>query len=302
MSFQLPEVGKDRGEWGGILNATLTWLKNQVANVQSAMSGKADVEHNHDERYYTADQVDAELLNKADVGHDHDDRYYTETEVDALLDDLEVGAGLDDQDIADLLEDAESATRTALDSLLSEGYAPVEHFHDEQYSQLGHNHDSDYAALDHNHDDRYVRTVNNIGPDEEGNVTVDAGGGGGVTDHGDLDGLEDDDHPQYALADGSRGNFAASDHDHDGEYVTPDTLAYTQSLTLTAVPTYCRWDSDSETWEARPVVTFDGGDTYTGVPPGVVYISTFDPDAPPPDDPVVGDKWERHPDAAPLGD
>jgi len=33
-------------------------------------------------------------------------------------------------------------------------------------------------------------------------------GGGGVTDHGSLTGRGDDDHPQYALADGSRGNFA----------------------------------------------------------------------------------------------
>lgn len=33
------------------------------------------------------------------------------------------------------------------------------------------------------------------------------GGGGGVTDHGALTGLGDDDHAQYALADGSRGTF-----------------------------------------------------------------------------------------------
>jgi len=32
----------------------------------------------------------------------------------------------------------------------------------------------------------------------------EAGGGGGVTDHGALTGLADDDHTQYALADGSR--------------------------------------------------------------------------------------------------
>lgn len=33
-------------------------------------------------------------------------------------------------------------------------------------------------------------------------------GGGGVSDHGALTGLADDDHTQYALADGSRGAFA----------------------------------------------------------------------------------------------
>lgn len=36
---------------------------------------------------------------------------------------------------------------------------------------------------------------------------VPGSGGGGVTDHGDLDGLADDDHSQYALADGTRGDF-----------------------------------------------------------------------------------------------
>lgn len=36
------------------------------------------------------------------------------------------------------------------------------------------------------------------------------GGGGGVTDHGALTGLADDDHTQYALADGSRGTFATA--------------------------------------------------------------------------------------------
>ena len=36
-----------------------------------------------------------------------------------------------------------------------------------------------------------------------------AGGGGGVTDHGALTGLGDDDHSLYALADGTRGAFAA---------------------------------------------------------------------------------------------
>jgi len=34
--------------------------------------------------------------------------------------------------------------------------------------------------------------------------------GGGVTDHGDLTGLGDDDHSQYALSDGSRGSFATT--------------------------------------------------------------------------------------------
>src|SRR5690606_8097147 len=97
-------------------------------------------------------------------------------------------------------------------------YAAGTHDHDGTYQPAG-----DYAAGTHTHDDRYyteaeadgrfVRTVNNTGPDANGNVTV-AAGGGGATDHGALTGLSDDDHPQYALADGTRGSFAATNHSH----------------------------------------------------------------------------------------
>lgn len=38
---------------------------------------------------------------------------------------------------------------------------------------------------------------------------IGVGGGGGSTDHGLLIGLDDDDHAQYALTDGSRGDFAS---------------------------------------------------------------------------------------------
>src|SRR6056297_3038622 len=42
-------------------------------------------------------------------------------------------------------------------------------------------------------------------------ITVGTGGGGGgVTDHGALTGLADDDHTQYALADGTRGSIATT--------------------------------------------------------------------------------------------
>lgn len=41
-------------------------------------------------------------------------------------------------------------------------------------------------------------------------VIAGTGSSGGVSDHGLLTGLADDDHPQYALADGSRGSFEAS--------------------------------------------------------------------------------------------
>lgn len=79
-------------------------------------------------------------------------------------------------------------------------------------ANAGHTHDDRYYT-EAEADGRFVRTVNNTGPDENGNVTVPSGGGG-ATDHGALTGLSDDDHPQYALADGTRGSFAAANHSH----------------------------------------------------------------------------------------
>lgn len=48
----------------------------------------ADVNHDHDDRYYTEPEMDTKLSGKADVGHNHDGRYYTESEVDTKLDGL----------------------------------------------------------------------------------------------------------------------------------------------------------------------------------------------------------------------
>ena len=92
------------------------------------------------------------------------------------------------------------------DPRLSDARTPTAHTHDDRY------------FTETEADGRFVRTVNGTGPDGSGNVTV-AGGGGGVTDHGALTGLGDDDHAQYALADGTRGAFAAP-LGADDNYVT----------------------------------------------------------------------------------
>ena len=55
-----------------------------LANYHPGLETKADIDHNHDDRYYTEAEVDA-LVSGAVAPHDHDDRYYTEAEVDALL-------------------------------------------------------------------------------------------------------------------------------------------------------------------------------------------------------------------------
>ena len=51
----------------------------------NGMANKSDIDHTHDDRYYTETETDALLLLKSNTGHTNDDRYYTETESDALL-------------------------------------------------------------------------------------------------------------------------------------------------------------------------------------------------------------------------
>lgn len=63
---------------------------------------------------------------------------------------------------------------------------------------------------------------------------ADGGSGGvGVSDHGALTGLADDDHQQYALADGTRGDFASTNHGHVladiSDYTAPDLSGLVQT-------------------------------------------------------------------------
>lgn len=65
---------------------------------------------------------------------------------------------------------------------------------------------------------------------------------GGVSDHGSLSGLADDDHTQYALANGSRGSFAATSHTHAPSAITQagavsgDVLAWNGAAWAPATP------------------------------------------------------------------
>ena len=60
--------------------------------VLTALAGKANDSHSHDDKYYTEAEIDSKIstLNtaiagKSDSGHNHDDKYYTETEINTKL-------------------------------------------------------------------------------------------------------------------------------------------------------------------------------------------------------------------------
>jgi hypothetical protein len=59
-----------------------------------------------------------------------------------------------------------------------------------------------------------VRSVDGYFPDAYGNIDLPGGGGGGVTDHGELTGLADDDHTQYLTNTRGDTRYAALIHTH----------------------------------------------------------------------------------------
>lgn len=72
-----PPGAPDWGDIGGTLA--------DQDDLNTALSGKAASDHDHNDSYYTELEVDDALGNKADSDHNHDTRYYTEDEVDALI-------------------------------------------------------------------------------------------------------------------------------------------------------------------------------------------------------------------------
>ena len=64
-----------------------TTSTNPVQNkvIKSALDGKSNTGHTHDDRYYTETEVNTKLDGKSNTGHTHDDRYYTESEINTKL-------------------------------------------------------------------------------------------------------------------------------------------------------------------------------------------------------------------------
>lgn len=53
--------------------------------VCDALAEKANEKHDHNDTYFTKDEINTKLIDKSDTDHTHDERYYTETEMDEKL-------------------------------------------------------------------------------------------------------------------------------------------------------------------------------------------------------------------------
>lgn len=60
-------------------------IRGDISDLNTAVAGKANASHMHDDRYYTESEIDSKLSGKSDTSHTHDDRYYTESEIDSKL-------------------------------------------------------------------------------------------------------------------------------------------------------------------------------------------------------------------------
>ena len=160
-------------------------LLTDVSELQTALNAKANSSHSHD--LSSINGLSSALAAKAAMGHSH-----VATDITGLQAELDAKSAVGHKHtVADV---------TGLQADLN-AKSPVGHRHTAGYIDSG-------SATD-----GHVLTA-----DGAGNATwrepPAGGGGGGVSDHGSLTGLGDDDHTQYALADGSRGAFAASTHGH----------------------------------------------------------------------------------------
>ena len=57
------------------VNTGFSIVGNSISSLQTAVSGKADTNHNHDDKYYTESEIDTKLSNKSDKTHNHDTAY-----------------------------------------------------------------------------------------------------------------------------------------------------------------------------------------------------------------------------------
>ena len=79
----------------GQINGLKGNLEEQVTDLNNKISTKSPIEHTHDDRYYTENEIDTKINDltdkistKSPIGHTHDDRYYTENEIDVKVNEI----------------------------------------------------------------------------------------------------------------------------------------------------------------------------------------------------------------------
>ena len=66
-----------------------SFIDIKINELLGLINSKANIDHSHDDRYYTESEIDVKLNSKANIDHSHDDRYYTESEIDERINSLQ---------------------------------------------------------------------------------------------------------------------------------------------------------------------------------------------------------------------
>lgn len=129
------------------------------------LSDKADINHDHDDKYYTIQAIDekiydinAELKNKADADHTHGGEYYTKNEIDEQIGDINNNIS-DKADVGHTHDEyytiAEINTKIDAINNSIKDKASADHTHDGVYANIDHNHNDIYSVVGHTHDNEY---------------------------------------------------------------------------------------------------------------------------------------------------
>lgn len=186
----------EKVKWDSKADGVHGHAMSDVEGLQTALDGKSDVGHTHDDRYYTEAEVDEALAGKSDNGHGHvisdvdglqgaldgkanSSHFHEIDEVNGLNEALaNVPSKVHTHEISDVYGLESELTKinnkigskadsvhshsmgevTGLQTAL-EGKSDTDHNHDGVYSPIGHNHDGVYSPVSHNHDGVYAPLV-----------------------------------------------------------------------------------------------------------------------------------------------
>jgi len=196
--------GSGENGGGGVTNhGQLSGLSDddhpQYLNETRGDARYSKTDHEHTE-FYEKNIINNKLDAKANSNHSHDERYYIKSSVDTFL-----ASKADAADVS--------------------GKADAEHNHDTRYYKKSEVDTKIDLKANAAHDHGIVKDGSgNKFLADDGTYKIvsggDSGGSGGVSEHGDLSGLSDDDHPQYFNETRGDTRYALKSHNHDDRYYT----------------------------------------------------------------------------------
>lgn len=106
-----------------------TNVQGAIDEINTGLSDKSDLIHNHDDRYYTETEIDNKLSTKSDSSHTHDSIYYTKSDVYTKT---ETDNKLSTKSDSSHTHDGSYYTKTEIDNKLS-GKSDTSHNHNSSY-------------------------------------------------------------------------------------------------------------------------------------------------------------------------